>query len=100
MRTTFTESELRAHSAAGRTCKTECGCTCAAGQLVGIGEDVQGPTDWGVLAARDNPDHEPEQDLSPPVWLAALILVAAGFALGMLVEWVVELIGSLGGTKL
>jgi len=91
MRTIFTEAELRAHcTAAGRTCKTETGCRCAAGQLVGIGSDnwVQGPTDWGAL---DNLDNEPEQPMSPPVWLAMLILVAAGFTLGVLVEWLVGL---------
>lgn len=89
MRTIFTEAELRAHChAAGRTCKTECGCTCAAGQLVGIGDPVNGPTDWGAL---DNPDNEPETPMSPPVWLAMLILVAAGFTIGVLVEWLVGL---------
>lgn len=82
----MSEDELRAHcEAAGKTCKTEMRCTCPAGKFVGIGDYVQGPTDWGAL---DNPDDEPEQAMTPPAWLGMLILVAIGFGLGMLAEWI------------
>lgn len=80
----MSESELRGHCrAAGQTCKTEMGCTCAAGKFVGIGDYVQGPTDWGAL---DNPENEPEQEMAPPVWLGYLLLIGVGFALGMIVD--------------
>jgi hypothetical protein len=86
MRTIFTEAEIRAHChAAGKTCKTMTGCTCAAGSLVGIGDYVQGPTDWGAL---DNPDNEPEQSMSAPAWLGYLLLLAVGFCLGAAANWI------------
>lgn len=91
MRTVFTEAELRGHcDAAGRTCKTEMGCRCAVGQLVGIGNYVQGPTDFGAL---DNLDNEVEQSMSPPVWLAMGVMLLVGFLLGMLAGWIAQLLG-------
>ena len=87
MPTTITEAELRAHCrAAGKTCKTEAGCTCAAGRLVGIGDWAQGPNDWGAL---DNPDDDdPEQPMSAPAWLGYALLILVGFCLSMAAHWI------------
>jgi len=66
----MTESELRRHcNAAGQTCKDmEVGCTCAAGQLVGIGLHMRSPTDWGEL---DSPKPKPTD-----TWLAWVFMGA------------------------
>lgn len=46
---------------------------------------VHGPSGLGEL---DNPNNEPEQSMLPPVWLGYLLLIAIGFVLGLLADWI------------